>query len=97
MPENPRQSQQSVPVRIVLPRWLTKGVIGYVVFCLVLLAASFAYSLYVNKQTEKIFPTEERRRLEEQSQKAQENSRRKVEELLHPASPTPSPVRTASQ
>jgi cytochrome c-type biogenesis protein CcmH/NrfG len=96
MPEPSRQSQQPVPVKIVLPRWLTRGVIGYVVFCLVLLAASFVYSLYVNKQAEKIFPPEERRRMEEQSKQASENASRKMEELLHP-SPTPSPVGKVSR
>ena len=92
MQDSADQSRQQVPVKLVLPRWLVQGLIAFFVFCFVALAALAVYSVYMNKQAKNIFPPEEQRRLEEEQRKQLDNSRRKVEELLHP-SPTPAPVR----
>jgi hypothetical protein len=92
MSEPTNQPPQPVPVKVVLPRWLTRGIIIFFIFCFVLLAALAVYSIYLNKQANNIYPPEEQRRMEEKLQKQVDNSRRMVEELLHP-SPTPTPAR----
>jgi len=89
------QPRQPVPVKLVLPRWLVRGLIAFLALCFVIVAVLFIYSIYLNKQAKSIYPPEEQRRDEEEIQKQLDNSRRKVEEGRHP-SPTPSPVRKTS-
>jgi uncharacterized protein HemY len=94
MPEPTNQSRQPVPVKLVLPRWLVRGLVIFFILCFVIVAALFVYSIYLNKQARNIYPPEKQRRDEEEIQKQLDNSRRKVEEGRHP-SPTPSPVSKA--
>jgi hypothetical protein len=91
MQDPANQSRQPVPVKLVLPRWLVRGLIGFFAICFVIVTALFVYSIYLNKQAKGIYPPEQQRRDEEEIQKQLDNSRRKVEEGRHP-SPTPSPV-----
>lgn len=95
MQNSANQPRQPTPVKLVLPRWLVRGLIAFFGLCLVAVAALAVYSVYLNKQAKNIFPPEEQRRHEEEQRKQLDNSRRKVEELLHP-SPAPAPVRKAS-
>ena len=80
MQDSANQTRQPVPVKLVLPRWLVRGLIAFFVFCFVCLAALAVYSVYLNKQAKSIFPPEEQRRHEEEQRKQLDNSRRKVEE-----------------
>lgn len=91
MQDPANQSRQPVPVKLVLPRWLVRGLIVFFAFCFVIVVALFIYSIYLNKQAKSIYPPEEQRRDEEEIQKQLDNSRRKVEEGRRPT-PTPSPV-----
>jgi flagellar biosynthesis/type III secretory pathway M-ring protein FliF/YscJ len=91
MQDPANQSRQPVPVKLVLPRRLVKGLIAFFAVCFVLVAGLFVYSIYLNKQAKGIYPPEKQRRDEEEIQKQLDNSRRKVEEGRHP-SPTLSPV-----
>jgi len=94
MQEPTNQPRQPVPVKLVLPRWLLRGLIAFFSLCFVIVAALFVYSIYLNKQARSIYPPEKQRRDEEKIQKQLDNSRRKVEEGRH-TSPTPSPVTKA--
>jgi hypothetical protein len=95
MKEPAVRPEQPVPVKIVLPRWLTRGLIIFFSFCFLLLIALTVILFYGRSQTADIYPPEQQRRDEEQLRSLQENANRKVQELLHP-SPTPSPVQKAS-
>jgi hypothetical protein len=95
MPEPTDQSRQPVPVKIVLPRWLTRGLIIFFSFCFLLLIALTVILFYGRSQAADIYPAEQQRRDEEQLRSLQENANRKVQELLHP-SPSPSPEKKAS-
>lgn len=95
MPEPTDQSRQPVPVKLVLPRWLTRGIIIFFIFCFVLMVGLVANLFYQQSQDAQVYPAEERRRNEEINRRASENASQKVEELLHP-SPTPSPEKKAS-
>jgi hypothetical protein len=90
--EPANQSRQPVPVKLVLPRWLVRGLIAFFALCFVIVAALFVYSIYLNKQAKGIYPPEKQRRDEEEQRMLLDNSRRKVEEGRHP-SPTPSPAK----
>jgi hypothetical protein len=92
MQDPANQSRQPIPVKLVLPRWLVRGLIAFFALCFVIVAALFVYSIHLNKQARNIYPPEQQRRDEEEIQKQLDNSRRKVEELLRP-SPTPVPTR----
>ena len=94
MQEPANQSRQPVPVKLVLPRWLVRGLITFFVLCFVIVAALFIYSIYLNKQAKGVYPPEEQRRDEQEIQKQLDNSRRKVEEGRQ-MSPTPSPASKA--
>jgi H+/gluconate symporter-like permease len=96
MEEPSNQSPQPVPVKLVLPRWLTRGLIIFFSFCLALMVVLVAILFYGRSQTADIYPPEQQRRDEEQLRSRSENANRKVQELLHP-SPSPSPVQKASQ
>ena len=85
------QSRQPVPVKLVPPRWLIRGLIAFFALCFVIVAALFIYSIHLNKQAKGIYPLEQQRRNEAEIQKQLDNSRRKVEEGRHP-SPTPTTV-----
>lgn len=91
MQEPANQTRQPVPVKVVFPRWLVRGLIAFFALCFVIVAALFIYSIYLNKQAKGIYPPEQQRRDEQEIQKQLENSRRKVEEGRHP-SPTPTTV-----
>ena len=95
MQEPANQSRQPVPVKIVLPRWLTRGLIIFFSFCFLLLIALTVILFYGRSQTADIYPAEQQRRDEEEIRRSTENANRKVQELLHP-SPSPSPVQKAS-
>ena len=95
MTEPANRSPQPVPVKIVLPRWLTRGIIIFFLLCLVLMVGLVANLFYQQSQDAQVYPAEERRRNEEINRWASENANQKVEELLHP-SPTPSPEKKAS-
>jgi hypothetical protein len=90
------QSKQPVPVKLVLPRWLIKGAIIYVIVCIVMLIPLSVIAVYNLIQSRKGYPPEEQRRVEERCRAQLEESRQYVEKMLHP-SPSPSPVRKASQ
>jgi flagellar biosynthesis/type III secretory pathway M-ring protein FliF/YscJ len=92
--EPANQSRPPVPVKLVLPRWLVRGLVIFFALCFVIVAALFIYSIYLNKQAKSIYPPEQQRRDEAEIQKQLDNSRRKVEEGRH-SSPTPSPVSKA--
>ena len=91
MQDPANQPPQPVSVKLVIPRWLIRGLIAFFALCFVIVAALFIYSIYLNKQAKGIYPPEQQRRDEEEIQKQLDNSRRKVEEGRHPT-PTPSPV-----
>jgi hypothetical protein len=91
MQDPANQSRQPVPVKLVLPRWLIRGLVIFFALCFVIVAVLFIYSIYLNKQAKNIYPPEEQRRNEEEQRMLLDNSRRKVEEGRHP-SPTPTPV-----
>jgi flagellar biosynthesis/type III secretory pathway M-ring protein FliF/YscJ len=89
--EPANQSRQPVQVKLVLPRWLIRGLIAFFALCFVIVAVLFIYSIYLNKQARNIYPPEKQRRDEVEIQKQLDNSRRKVEEGRHPT-PTPTTV-----
>jgi hypothetical protein len=90
------QSGQPIPVKLVLPGWLIRGAIIYVIVCVVMLIPLTAIAVYNLIQSRKSYPPEEQRRVEERRRTQLEESRQYVEKLLHP-SPSPSPVRKASK
>lgn len=94
MQEPANQTRQPIPVKLVLPRWLVRGLVIFFALCFVIVTALFIYSIYLNKQAKGIYPPEKQRRDEAEIQKQLDNSRRKVEEGRHPT-PTPSPVSKA--
>lgn len=96
MQEPDKHSQQPIAVKLVIPRWLIRGAIIYVICCFVLLIPLGAIAVYESIQASKVYPPEERRRAEERRQAEIEETRRFNEEHLHP-SPSPSPVKKASQ
>jgi hypothetical protein len=96
MTEPANQSPQPVPVKIVLPRWLTRGLIIFFSFCFLLMVVLVAILFYGRSQTADIYPAEQQQRDEEELRRRTENANRKVQELLHP-SPSPSPVKKAPQ
>jgi hypothetical protein len=95
MPEPIDHSRQPVPVKLVLPRWLTRGLIIFFSFCLALMVVLVAILFYGRSQTAAIYPPEQQQRDEEELRRRTENANRKVQELLHP-SPSPSPEKKAS-
>jgi hypothetical protein len=95
MQEPANQSRQPVPVKLVLPRWLTRGLIIFFSFCLALMVVLVAILLYGRSQAANIYPAEQQQRDEEELRRRAENANRKVQELLHP-SPSPSPEKKAS-
>lgn len=94
MQEPANQPGQPVPIKLVLPRWLIRGLIAFFIVCFVIVAALFVYSIYLNKQARNIFPPEEQQRQREAQQKELDNSRRKVEEGRRLGT-TPSPASKA--
>jgi hypothetical protein len=92
MPETTNQSRKPIPIKLVLPRWLVRGLVIFFALCFVIVSALFVYSIYLNKQAKGIYPPEEQRRDEAEIQKQLDNSRRKVEEGRQ-MSPTPSPAK----
>jgi hypothetical protein len=100
MQETPQQSpdgsRQPVPVKLMLPRWLTRGAIIYVIVCILMLIPFGAIAVYRLIQSTKGYPPEEQRRDEERGRAQVEEARQKVQELLHP-SPSPSPVKRIPQ
>ena len=96
MKEPAVRPEQPVPVKIVLPRWLTRGLIIFFSCCLALMVVLVAILLYGRSQTADIYPAEQQQRDEEDLRRCTENANRKVQKLLHP-SPSPSPEKKASQ
>jgi hypothetical protein len=94
MEEPTNHSRQPIPVKLVLPRWLTRGLIIFFSFCLALLVVLVAILFYQRHEASKIYPPEQQRRDEEHFRTQRENDKRKLEELLHPG---PSPDKKASQ
>ena len=92
-PDGPRQP---VPVKLLLPRWLTRGAIIYVVVCFAMLIPLGVIAVYESIQAGKVYPPEERRRAEERRQAVLEETRRFNEAHRHPSS-SPSPLKKISQ
>jgi hypothetical protein len=96
MKEPDNRSLQPIPVKLVLPRWLIRGAIIYVIVCVVMLIPLSVIAVYNLIQSRKGYPPEEQRRVEQRRRVQLEEVHRDVEERLHP-SPSPSPVRKVSQ
>jgi hypothetical protein len=96
MPEPIDHARQPVPVKLLLPRWLTRGLIIFLSCCLALLVVLVGILFYLRHEASKIYPTEQQRHDEEQFRTQRENDNREMEELLRPT-PSPSPEKKASQ